>query len=249
MWTYLLIFLSVLCLTVVFLRRLYFVLIKKAEEEKVVPEKVDEPKEEPESKKKISKDGKAEMERLFQRAVALIKRKEPKEAVKTLVQALAIDHDYLDAQKELGKLYLDQKMWGKASAVYKYLAEKSEDAVDYSHLGLALYNAEEFEEAAEAYQKAVLLDPKRPQRYVSLGQTYKDLEKWPLALIAFNKALALDKDNVDYLLLAADAFVELEDFDGARGVLERVLELAPKSKMAPKMLKEIEEKEKEVVKD
>ena len=239
MWTYLVIFLSLLCLAVIFARRLYLVfkapLEEKKEEERGAGQETVE-----DEGKRFSSDERAEMERLYKRAVALIKRKEPKEAVKTLVQALTIDSDFMDAQKELGKLYLDQKMWGKASAIYKYLVEKTGTAVDYSHLGLAFYNAGELDEAAEAYQKAISLDPRRTQRYVSLGQVYKDLGKWQLALIAFNKALEKDRKNVDYLFLAADTCMELEDFEGARGFLERVLEVAPQSKMAPKMLKEIE---------
>lgn len=238
---------SLLCLAVVFLRRFYLVLIKKPAdtpvEKKVAPEE-----EEPSEKKKVSRDDKSEMERLYKRAVALIKRKDPKEAVKTLVQVLAIDHDYMDAQKELGKLYLDQKMWGKASAVYKYLSEKTDDPVDYSHLGLSLYNAGELDEAAKAYQSAISVDPKRPQRYVSLGQIYKDLGKAQLALIALNKAAGLDKENVDILLLAADVNIQLEDFDEAEHVLKKILEIAPMSKMAPRMLKEIEVLRKEALK-
>jgi len=240
MWTYLLIFLSLLCLVIVFVRRLYFVLIKKSADDKSAEPKHKESADKPPLKKRLSKDERAEMERLYKRAVALIKRKEPKDAVKTLVQALAIDPDYMDAQKELGRLYLDQKMWGKASAVYKYLSEKTGDPVDYSHLGLSLYNAGELQEAAEAYQKAISLDPRRAQRYISLGQIYKDLEKWQLALIAFNKALELDKKNVDYLLLAADVHIQLETFDEARKLLRRVLEIAPMSKIARRLLKDID---------
>jgi len=220
-------------------------LTKKTEE---MPEEVVKVEEEENGgpTKRVSKDDKTKIDRLYDRALAFIKRKEPKTAVKTLVQALAINPDCIDAQKELGKLYLDQKMWGKAAAVYKYLSVKSEDPVDYSHLGLALYNAGEFEESAAAYQEAITRDPKRPQRYVSLGHVYMDLDKLPLALIAFNKALEMDPENVDYILLVADIQMKLKNFAEARGLLDKAVELAPMGKIARRMLKEIEEAEKAV---
>lgn len=231
----------------VFVRRLVLTLIKKPSLEEDNGKEVEIKDEEP--KKRVSRDEKSEMERLYKRSLALIKRKEPKEAVKTLVQALAIDPDYFDALKELGKLYLDQKMWGKASAVYKTLSEKTDDPVDFSHLGLAFYNAGEYDDAAKAYQTAISKDPKRPQRYVSLGHVYLDSDKFPLALIAFNKALEMDKGNVDYMLLVADIHKRLERFDEARRVLNKAIETNPMGKMAKKMLEEIEALEKEVCSD
>jgi len=230
MWTYLLIFLSLSFLALVFIRRFYLVCIKKTPD--AVEEKPVSTPEKKEAKIRLSRDDKSEMERLYKRAVALIKRKEPKDAVKTLVQALAINPNYLDALKELGKLYLDQKMWGKASAVYNTLAENTGDPVDYSHLGLAFYNDGDFDGAISAYQEAISKDPKRPQRYVSLGHVYLDAGKLPLALIAFNKAVDSDKDNVDYLLLAAETHKLLENFNDAKEVLGKAIELAPMGKMA-----------------
>ena len=225
MLTYLIIFLGLACLLIVFIHRLYVTLAKKTEE---MPEEVAKVAEEEGcgAAKRLSKDDRGKIDKLYERALALIKRKEPKDAVKTLVQALAVNPDCIDAQKELGKLYLDQKMWGKAAAVYKYLSVKSDDPVDYSHLGLALYNAGEFEEAATAYQEAIARDPKRPQRYVSLGRVYMDLNKLPLALIAFNKALEMDPENVDYILLVADIQMKLKNFAEACVMLDKAIELA-----------------------
>jgi tetratricopeptide (TPR) repeat protein len=266
MLTYLLIFLSIVVLVVIFVRQVYLVLLKKkptpedvaaeeaatAEAAAVVaaempPSSVELRKAEP--KKRISRERKSKVEKLHNRAIALINKREPKEAVKTLVSGLAIDPNNLDAQKELGRLYLDQKMWVKAAAVYKGLAEKTNDPVDYSHLGLSLYNAGELDEAAMAYQQAITLDPDRSQRYVSLGQVYKDAGKLPLALIAFNKALELEIGNVDYLLVTADTHIKMENYGEADALLHKVLDIAPMSKIARKMLKEIEKLKKLPIED
>lgn len=243
MFTYLVILLSFIGLLIIFVRRAYLTLIKKntvvAEEQAPVLEEDYGPK------RKVPRDQKSKMEKLYHRALAQVKKCDPKGAVKTLVQALAIDPDYMDAQRELGRIYLEHKMWGKAAAVYKYLSEKTGDPVDYSHLGLSSYNAGELEAAAEAYQKAIFLDPDRAPRYVSLGQVYRDLGRDQLALIAFNKALELDGENVDYILLTADLYLHLGSLVEARDLAFKAGNLAPMSKVAKRILKEIEEKEKE----
>lgn len=208
----------------------------------VAEEVIDTDLEEESEKRKIPRDQKVKMEKLYVRALAQVKKCDPKGAVKTLVQALAIDPDYMDAQRELGRIYLEHKMWGKAAAVYKYLSEKTGDPVDYSHLGLSSYNAGELEAAAEAYQKAISLDPDRAPRYVSLGQVYRDLDRGQLALIAFNKALELDGENVDYILLTADLYLHLGSLVEAGDLARKAGDLAPMSKIAKRILKEIEEK-------
>jgi tetratricopeptide (TPR) repeat protein len=244
MWTYLAIFLCVFFLLLVFVRRLIITLTKKPEtEESSTPEPPQKTDSTP--KQRLSKDEKAELQRLYKRSLALIKKKDPKEAVKVLVQALAVDPLYLDALRELGKLYLDQKMWGKASAVYTTLSEKTDDPVDFSHLGLAFYNAGELEDAAKSYQEAISRDPKRHQRYISLGCVYLDSGKPPLALIAFNKALEKEPNNVDYMLLLADAHKSMAQFDDAKKILEKAIKTNPMGKMAKRVLEEVEQAEKD----
>lgn len=246
MWTYLLIFLSILALVIVFAHRAYFVLIKKKDSEeagrKMEPAMMEE--ENAPEKKRLKKDEKAEMEKLYNRALAMIKKREPKEAVKALVQCLAINPEFLDAQKQLGMLYIDQKMWGKGAAVYQYLASKTNDPVDFSHLGLCLYSNGDLDGAANAYQQAVTLDPERVQRYISLAQVYRDAGKDQLGLIAINKALEFDKSNLEYWLLAADLNMQLGNLMDARGAINRAIEIAPMSKVARKMLEDLAQEEK-----
>ncbi len=244
MWTYLVIFLCVFFLLLIFIRRLVLTLAKKPEMDEEISREVPS-KTSVGPKTRTSKEDKVVIQKLYKRALALIKGKDPKEAVKVLVQALAIDPLYLDALRELGKLYLDQKMWGKASAVYTTLSEKTDDPVDFSHLGLAFYNAGELDDAAKAYQDAISRDPKRHQRYVSLGCVYLDSGKPPLALIAFNRALEKEHDNVDYMLLVADAHRVMGQFDDARKVLEKAIKTNPMGKMAKRVLEEVNRAEKD----
>lgn len=196
--------------------------------------------------KKLTRDEKEAVQKLYDQALAMIKRREPKEAVKLLVKVLAINHDFLDAQKQLGMLYIDQKMWGKGAAVYQYLAVKTNDPVDYSHLGLCLYSNEDLDGAANAYQQAINLDPERVQRYISLAQVYKDAGKNQLGLIAINKAIEFDRNNLEYWLLSADLNMQLNNFLDARGAINKAIEIAPMSKVAKKMLEDLEAEEKKI---
>ena len=245
MWTYLLIFLSLLTLLLVFLHRAYIVHFKKKnlEEGKTIEPVMMEEENTPE-KKRLSRSEKDEAQSFYEQAIALIKRREPKEAVKALVKALAINNDFIDAQKQLGMLYIDQQMWGKGAAVYQYLASKTNDPVDYSHLGLCLYSNADVDGAANAYQQAINLDPERVQRYISLAQVYKEGGKPQLGLIVINKALELDGGSLEYWLLAADFNMQLKNFLDARGAINKAIELAPMSKVAKKMLEDLEAEEK-----
>lgn len=248
MLTYLLIFLCAFGVVAVFARRFYLTLIKKKAEPTVASEETTEGKtdDEKEPKKRISKDDKEEIEKLYKRAVAFNKNGKIEDAVKLLVQALALDPNFQDGLKELGKLYMDEKDWVKAAAVYKHLVELTNDPVDFSHLGLSLYNASEFDEAAKAYQAAITLDPERSQRYISLGQVYREAKKDSLALIAFNHAVQLEPENVEFLLLAADTNIDLQNFTDAKVVLQAAIKFNPMSKIARKLLKMVEDREKEL---
>jgi len=246
MWTYLLIFLSLITLFLVFIHRVHIVIFKRkpsTEENKTMEPVMMEEENNPE-KKRLSRNEKDEAQGFYDHAITLIKRREPKEAVKSLVKALAINSDFIDAQKQLGMLYIDQKMWGKGSAVYQHLAVKTNDPVDFSHLGLCLYSNGDLDGAANAYQQAINLDSERVQRYISLAQVYKEAGKNQLGVIAINKAIELDGNNLEYWLLAADLNMQLKNFLDARGAINKAIEIAPMSKVAKKMLEDLEIEEK-----
>lgn len=235
MWTYLVIFVSISALLLVFLRRVIFVLrgkdIKKKEE------KVEVKKEVVEEKVKVSRKDKSTVEGLCKRGEAMMKAGKDEEAIKCFVQALALDPNHKDSLNKLGVLYMHKQMYGAASALFKNLSEIEEDSVHYSHLGLALYHQNEYEEAKEAYQKAVSLDPSRPQRFVSLCQVYRAQENNDLALAALEKAVDLDPKNVECLFLMTDLLFETENFDKGKDVVRMILEVDPDNEEAKKLLR------------
>jgi cytochrome c-type biogenesis protein CcmH/NrfG len=51
--------------------------------------------------------------------------------------------------------------------------------------------------------------------------------------------LEIEKDNIDFLLLLASIQVELKNYQEARDVLEKILEITPKNMDAIAMLKDL----------
>jgi len=238
MWTYLAIFLSISVVIGVFVRRVF--LYYKGKDEKEDSTKGAE-QDEKEKKKleRISRKDKGRVEALVVKAEGKVKAGKEDEAIKLFVQALAIDQHHLETQNRLAMLYMKKQMYSAAAALFKNLGELTEDAVHYSHLGLAYYNQSLLGEAKEAYQRAVSLDPSRPQRFVSLSLVYKSLGDLANAVIALNKARELDQENIDYLFLYAELQTDLGNLDEAAEIVNKILELDKDNEEAKTFLKRI----------
>lgn len=242
MWTYLIIFISALVLLLVFVRR-FVLFLRKITNDK---DSQNMAKEDGENKEvqtdiKPEKKGKnSEVEALCKRGEVLLQAGKDDDAIKCFVQALALDNLHLETQHKLAMLYLQKQLFGAASALFKQLADLTQDPVHYSHLGLALYQQNDFKEAKEAYQKAITLDSTRPQRFVSLSQVYRSLGEVHNAIVALNKAIEMDENNTDFLILLATLQMELGNAVEAKEILNKILIVDPKNKEAKTLLKEAE---------
>ncbi|MFA6992802.1 MAG: tetratricopeptide repeat protein [Candidatus Gracilibacteria bacterium] len=236
MWTYLIIFLSAIVFISIFVRRA--VLLGKFSKLKSAP-KEEAPVVSEDTPKVLKKD-KVKADALCDKGRQLIKQGGEEDAVKHFVQALALDPGNTDAQHELAMLYLNKQMFNAAAALFKQLSEVLENPIYYSHLGFALYQQNQFDEAKKAYQKAITLDPSRPQRFISLAQVYRATNEPELSVIAINKAIDLEKDNVDFLFLLAELQNEMQRFEDCKLILKKILSIEPGNKEAVVMLKKLE---------
>jgi len=238
MWTYLAIFLSVSAILVVFFNKMIFV----AKGKDLIEKNVKQVDEDPDlaanmEREKISRYNKEKIKDLIVKGDSLINAGSDDEAIKCFVQALTLNPHHIESMQKLGILYMHKQMYSVASALFKELASLEEDSVHYSHLGLALYRQNDFEEAKKAYQKSIVLDDSRPQRFVSLGQVYRELGNHNLAIIALNKAIDIDPENIDYLFLMADLLFEIDEFEQAKEVAKKILEIDSENEIALKMLR------------
>lgn len=239
MWTYLLLFLSISLFAGIFAHRVHALHVKK---NTPVPEKKSLIDEEPldiDENKKLSKQEKSDVMNLCEKADVKLKIGEEEEAIKLLVQAMSIDPANIEAQQKLAMLYMQKQMYSAAAALFKQLGELTNDAVHYSNLGLALYQQQEFEAAKEAYQRAVALDPSRPQRFISLAQVYRSLDQLSNAIVAANKAHNMESDNLDFLFLLADLQMDSKNYEESINILKKIIALAPENTEAKVYLKKV----------
>ncbi len=239
MWTYLLLFLSISLFVGVFAHRAYYLNVKK---NTPAPEKkslIDEEPLEIDDTKKLSKQEKIDISALCEKADIKLKVGDEEEAIKLLVQAMSIDPANIEAQQKLAMLYMQKQMYSSAAALFKQLGDLTGDAVHYSNLGLALYQQQEFEAAKEAYQRAVILDPSRPQRFISLAQVYRSLDQVSNAIVAANKAHNMDPENIDFLFLIADLQMDSKNYEESLNALKKIIEFSPENTEAKNYLKKV----------
>lgn len=245
MWTYFVLFLGITALAAIFVRKAILLHVKKSRGAAAASRPdIKDAAEETIEISKISKSDKTKIEALLAQADQMLKNGEEEQAVKVLVQALAIDSNHIEAQQKLAMLYLQKQMFGAAAALFKQLADLTQDPVHYSHLGFVLFQQNSYEDARAAYQKAVDIDPSRPQRFVSLAQVYRSLGQPQNAVIALGKAIELDNENIEFLLLLTELYAELNNLEEAELALKNVLEKTPDNVDALALLKKLQ-KEKE----
>lgn len=226
--------LGALTILAVFVRKIYILVRRPVEK---IAEKDDDQKQE--KAKRISSENSRKIEALCEKGKMLAQRGDEDEAIKNFVQALTLDPAHLETKQELAKLYINKQMFSAASALLNELAETTNDPVHHSLLGFALFQQNEFETALVAYQKAVDLDSARPQRFVSLCQVYRALQRPTPAIIALNKALDLEPGNVESLFLMSDLQIETENLGGAFEALTKILQIDPENIEARNLLKKL----------
>jgi len=247
MWTYFAIFLSIITLIIVFIRKVFIVF--KNSQEKVKINEDDILLDVKIKKKRLSKDKKENRDTLSKRGESLINAGKEDEAIKCFVQVLVIDNKHEETKKKLAILYMNKQMYSSSAALFKELIEQTKDSVYYSNLALAYYKQNLYDEAIKSYQKSIELDETRAPRYVSLCQVYRASNKPTHAIIALNKAISLDETNLDYLFLLIDLLVEVGDLKTAKKTLTKATsidsshdELSEFSKIIRKSEKEFMEK-------
>jgi tetratricopeptide (TPR) repeat protein len=237
MWTYLLLFLSVISLLTIFIYRVVFVIRGKDLIKNSIKDRPDDLSVDLKKKVKINRKQKEEVEILYKKGVSSLEGGMEEDAIKSFVQAISINPKHQESLNKLGVLYMHKQMYSAACAVFKELCEIEENAVYLSHLGLALYNLQEYERALEAYNKAILIDGSRSARFVSLCQVYRALKNNRMALISLNRALEIDKDNVDYLFLLSEVLFDMNQFEEAKDVIRKILFVDPENEEAKKLLR------------
>lgn len=162
-------------------------------------------------------------------------------AEKHLLQVLSYDNDHLDANLKLGLLYLHQENLPRAEFFFQKLIDLKENPVYFSNLALTLFQQNRFEESAQLYERAIVLDPKKASRFVSLAYVYKELGELERALAQFEEAARLEPRNIDLLWTLVEFYEKFSRKEEMARILRKILEIDPYNTNAKGRLVLIEE--------
>ena len=116
---------------------------------------------------------------------------------------LTVDTNRVDIRLKLAKVYLQIEAYAKALAEYRQVISSVDTLSNhisalpegYYGLGLAYSGLEKFNDAIEAYQKAIQHAPEWAHIYAALGASYTNLHQYEDALEAYKTAVRLQPED------------------------------------------------------
>jgi tetratricopeptide (TPR) repeat protein len=146
-------------------------------------------------------------------------------------RALAIEDD-LDARVFRIICLREKKKMDESLAETWACIEKYPNApVPYMHLGNALRDLDQWDDALKAFDRGITLDPKIPEPYSNRGNVYKDLGRFDEAIRDYEKAIELKPDFQDAHVNLAIVLLMRGNFE--RGWKEYEWRLHTRKKEAP----------------
>ena len=128
---------------------------------------------------------------------------------------------------KIGEIYYQKGELDRAYEVYKkitMLEPVTENArVAYLNMGNILDDAQRFDEAIEAYKKALSINPKDDAAHYNLGLTYRNAQKPELAIQSWKEASRLNPENPRARLAIADYYYEYKFYDLAEKEYQDIL--------------------------
>ncbi len=146
---------------------------------------------------------------------------------KILIQALTIKPGYINARAQLAKLYLLTDRDAKAEALYREILQDANDVSFHANLGLACYKQGKFEESYSAYQGALSLDPKNPERFAALGRACIAAKKLPEAAELLERATERLSRDTELLHMLAECYERIGNMQLAGETYARIHRLQP----------------------
>ncbi len=102
-----------------------------------------------------------------------------------------------------------------------------------------LYDDGKYSEAAVAYDKVTVLDPKSQIAFYQAGWCYNDLDKFENAIDRLKKAVALNQNDHKALQELGYAYKKMTKYDDALNSLKKAIELKPTYALAYKQLGDV----------
>ena len=133
------------------------------------------------------------------------------------------------AQFELGKLYLKTKRYDDGRKLFTSLVSKNKTNPEYFYYqGEAFNQLEQFSSSLVAYKKAINIDSTHLRSLFQLGKYFVVKQENIQALKYIEKGLEFYPDDVSLINLQALAYYNNNNYEMARPLFERLLELGEK---------------------
>ncbi|WP_243364743.1 tetratricopeptide repeat protein [Fundidesulfovibrio terrae] len=137
---------------------------------------------------------------------------------------------------EKGRQLLMQKYFDGALQLFKRLCDDfPDDAELRAEIGKVLFDINHIE-CITFLEQAVALDPKDHKSLAMMGVAFRKIKKFDQAERAYLNALAVDKDNVNYLFNLSRVYIDSGNWLKAQETLRRVLTIDPSLEPAKKGL-------------
>ena len=156
-------------------------------------------------------------------------RNEHDKAEEVLRGILKGDPDDEPAIEQLTQLLLDEGKSPEAVALLEGMTSHSPSPVLLDLLGDAYTQTRDLVKAEQAYRRASDLDPSELSHLRGLGQTLLAEEKYPEALVVYQKLADLMPDDADVYLRTAQIYREMHQLDHAEENLLKARQYAPGS--------------------
>jgi tetratricopeptide (TPR) repeat protein len=150
------------------------------------------------------------------------------QAISDLENAQNQEPTNISVLSSLADAYSRQKRFADAERVAKRaLTFNKDDRAAYEMYGGVLEGEEKYDDARVQYETAAKMDPKDPQPVLLEARSYLKQNAIALAGPIFDRALAIDPNNIDALNGKAQTLAAQHDVKGAMAVFERIRVLLP----------------------
>ena len=119
-------------------------------------------------------------------------------AAKTKTEAAPVDwRNYVDWQKKALAFKDAEDREGAIAHAKDWTEFMPDNSTAWYELGVAYANLGRFNEAIDAYRKAISIDPEYARAWYNLGITYGELSRHNEAIDAYRKAISIDPEDAD----------------------------------------------------
>ena len=129
-------------------------------------------------------------------------------------RVLQVNPAYRAAYYQLGMSYGYQDRYDVAlTYMDKAIALSADYLTAQNWRALVLFEMKRFEQSAEGYSAAIMLDPRNDELYVRRAAAWSALKKFDLAINDLKFALELNSQNIEAVMILSDVYLETGNFN------------------------------------